>query len=368
MALSGTLKDFGIADILQLVAQQGKTGKLQLKAQKRTIDIFLRQGLIYAVEVKGENPSRAIVDSLIDSETLDPERAQTVGQHEQLSSLQQALAEHGIEFEEVAQVHQRLALETLYACFGWKEGTYRFDPSDGEERGFEVGRLKTEPVLMEAFRQLDDWPRLREKAPRESVSYERTGLLPSAGFEDGDEYSEEERRLFALVAPGRDLRKLAAMAALSRFDATAAVVKLLTAGLIRVVAAKSSPARQRGHKNQMASRRDLPWREALVALGLVTGLGLAVLFADVSLVALARGGTRSVEDRAAQRVISRAQLSRIQTALDVYQLEFGEFPTTLDALVEHALLQSEDLSYPWQSAYHYRRVAPHEFVLLPPLQ
>ena len=32
MALSGTLKDFGIADILQLIGHQTKTGRLTLKS------------------------------------------------------------------------------------------------------------------------------------------------------------------------------------------------------------------------------------------------------------------------------------------------------------------------------------------------
>ena len=37
MALAGTLKDFGIADILQLIAQQPKTGVLHLRSKDRFI-------------------------------------------------------------------------------------------------------------------------------------------------------------------------------------------------------------------------------------------------------------------------------------------------------------------------------------------
>ena len=39
MALKGTLKDFGIADILQLIGQQQKTGTLHLKAREEEVHV-----------------------------------------------------------------------------------------------------------------------------------------------------------------------------------------------------------------------------------------------------------------------------------------------------------------------------------------
>ncbi|HXN42126.1 MAG TPA: DUF4388 domain-containing protein, partial [Myxococcaceae bacterium] len=50
MALKGTLKDFGIADILQLIAQQQKTGMLVLKAQDAEVSLGFKDGNIVKVE------------------------------------------------------------------------------------------------------------------------------------------------------------------------------------------------------------------------------------------------------------------------------------------------------------------------------
>src|SRR5207237_7520163 len=44
MALSGTLKDFGIADILQLIGHQTKTGKLVLKNGPEEVDVLFVEG------------------------------------------------------------------------------------------------------------------------------------------------------------------------------------------------------------------------------------------------------------------------------------------------------------------------------------
>ena len=50
MALSGTLKDFGIADILQLIGQQTKTGQLHLKAKDQEVHIAFKDGNIVRAE------------------------------------------------------------------------------------------------------------------------------------------------------------------------------------------------------------------------------------------------------------------------------------------------------------------------------
>ena len=44
MALKGTLKDFGIADILQLIGQQTKTGTLNLKNKGEEVVVSFRDG------------------------------------------------------------------------------------------------------------------------------------------------------------------------------------------------------------------------------------------------------------------------------------------------------------------------------------
>jgi hypothetical protein len=74
------------------------------------------------------------------------------------------------------------------------------------------------------------------------------------------------------------------------------------------------------------------------------------------------------EESAVQQAVARAQVSRLEAALDVYRLERGEYPSSLEALVDTRLVSPSDLHYPWRDAYYYRRVAPQEFILLPPLR
>ena len=54
MALKGTLKDFGIADIFQLIGQQGKTGVLHLSEKDEEVHIGFKDGAV----VKAESSTR----------------------------------------------------------------------------------------------------------------------------------------------------------------------------------------------------------------------------------------------------------------------------------------------------------------------
>ena len=46
MALSGTLKDFALSDIFQLIGMQRKTGLLTLESDRETVSVIFEQGMV----------------------------------------------------------------------------------------------------------------------------------------------------------------------------------------------------------------------------------------------------------------------------------------------------------------------------------
>ena len=69
---------------------------------------------------------------------------------------------------------------------------------------------------------------------------------------------------------------------------------------------------------------------------------------------------------AVARVISRDQMVRLESALELYRTEHGEYPRDLTELVDTQIVTRQDLRYPYGESYYYRRT-PQGFVLLPPL-
>jgi hypothetical protein len=65
MALEGTIKEFGLADIFQLIGLQKKTGILFLKGIDNTINIHFEDGMVVKTEDSQKRPKYLFGNILI---------------------------------------------------------------------------------------------------------------------------------------------------------------------------------------------------------------------------------------------------------------------------------------------------------------
>src|SRR5574340_403280 len=70
MALKGTLKDFGIAEILQLIGQQAKSGVLHLESRDDEIHIALADGNVVRAESAGRKARERLGNMLVRAEVI----------------------------------------------------------------------------------------------------------------------------------------------------------------------------------------------------------------------------------------------------------------------------------------------------------
>ncbi len=70
MALQGTLEDFGIADIFQLIGQQQKTGVLVLTRKESVVHIHFTEGSIVLAEVQNRDKSERLGQMLLEAGLL----------------------------------------------------------------------------------------------------------------------------------------------------------------------------------------------------------------------------------------------------------------------------------------------------------
>src|SRR5882672_7129679 len=168
MALSGTLKDFGIADILQLIGHQTKTGRLTLKTLGHEVEVFFKEGNVIFASERARDSKELLGSLLLRAELL------TQGQlDEALTTQQRTLKRLGdILVESGAVVKARLSqmmrlqtTETLYKLFGWKNGSYEFSQEEVDPAKSIFDPIRAESILLEGFRRMDEWPALKKKVP-----------------------------------------------------------------------------------------------------------------------------------------------------------------------------------------------------------
>ena len=390
MALKGTLKDFGIADILQLIGQQTKTGTLNLTNKGEAVVVSFKDGNIVRAEATTRN-TKDLIGSMLVRAALLSEQQLDFALETQKRTLQRLgdilVGQRTITLEKFKEMVQLQTSETLFKLFAWKSGTYAFEQVDVEVDSWLVP-LRAESVLMEGFRRVDEWPVVKKKISSSRMTFEKKKELPPAPlakdtFDDAleDAFAEEkkevnqgefqsvgenERRVYGLAVAGRPVATITEMSLLGEFETAKALCNLLNLEYLTAVTPQGTLADE-AESTRLTRLRSVMGRVAVTMLvvGALYFLGSQL---DLGSIRLGSGSASTFTDPAAQRFAGRQQMSRIEAALEVYRLEKGALPARLRELSEVGILASDDLHYPWRDDYFYRRTDKGAYVLLPPLR
>lgn len=396
MALKGTLKDFGIADILQLIGQQTKTGVLTLTQKHERVTVKFKDGNIVGAEASSRNRKHLIGTMLLKADLLTEQQLEFAleTQKRTLQRLGDVLTSQGvITAEKFKQMVQLQTNEMLFRLFSWKSGTYEFEAVDVEPEA-SITPLRAESVLMEGFRRVDEWPVVKKRITSLEMTFEKLKELPPPALDKtdfdaalDDAFAEEkkevnkgefqsigeaERKCFELIVPGRNVRRIIELSCLGEFETAKALCNLVNLEYAKGIEHEGTASDGDEFGGAVEASRASQLLGSVGRLGvtmLVVGallfVGTRVDFGSVNL-----GGSNASRyiDPAAQRFASRQQLSRIEAAIAVYRLEKGALPMALSELVEAGLLHADDLRFPWRDPYFYRRADDGTFVLLPPLR
>jgi hypothetical protein len=264
----------------------------------------------------------------------------------------------------------------LYGLFSWKSGTYAFEPGDVTFDRDTVTPLRCESVLMEGYRIIDEWPMVRRKITSSAMTFERLQELDAeaaqaggrgAGGGESAALGRNEWRVYALARPGVTVERIADVSRLGEFEASKALFNLVNLGVLKPVA----PAHRSAAAGVGAHVRSWQERVRRGAAGVVATVVIAVALAAVVLVVMGgargRAASRPLGGNEVDRFVSRYQVERLRSALEVYRIERGAYPPSLEALVEAGLARPGDLRYPWRQAYAYRRQGDG-YLLAPPVE
>ncbi|MFZ9887485.1 MAG: DUF4388 domain-containing protein [Myxococcota bacterium] len=402
MALRGTLGDFGIADIFQLVGHQTKTGVLLLKNRETEVRIFFVEGNVVKAEHSSRNERELIGNLLVRADVLTEAQLEDALSQQQRTMLRlgDLLVESGYVTRETLREFTRLqTTETIYRLFQWKLGTYEFTQQDVEydERSYEP--LRAETVLMEGFRMVDEWPGVRQVIPHESVTFRILRELPApakntdsgeedllAGLNDaframgeGEEepvdddevLGSKERLVFSLIEEGRSAAQITDRSRLGEFETTKALATLVREGYLEVEVddALLAAATRRKLSPQVLLDAAMPFliRVALYAL-VALAVGVVVkLYEQNDRGLLARDRALRVRPGHLHRQVGVLQLERVRRAVEAYRLLAGAYPETLVQVVEAGLLSADDGYFPFEGPPEYRRT-DDGYLLAPPLR
>ncbi|MBN1306767.1 MAG: DUF4388 domain-containing protein [Chitinispirillaceae bacterium] len=181
MILSGTLREFILADVMQLLTQQKITGKLILDSGHANGHIVFRNGTIVAASREQETFPAKLFYYLTEIQQQPKIKVRELfsSYEGNTSGLTSYLENRGIMTRHELQSYALgVTIDIACSLFLWKSGNYRFDSLRTVDHLIPAEiDIPVENVVMEAMRRIDEWRRMRESITEETI-FVLTGKKP----------------------------------------------------------------------------------------------------------------------------------------------------------------------------------------------
>lgn len=359
MALQGTLKDFSITEIIQLIGQQLKTGVLKIRRGKDIVEISFVDGMIVHIYSNYRGKKDLIGEIFVKAQLITEEQLNRVLriQKETLKYLGEILVElQLLTKDDVLKVVSTQIYETIYDLFWWEDGTFNFDLKLVESYKKIPFALSTEQVLLSILRMVDEWSEIEKKvySPhlvfKKALGTEEKPVDPSSLQSYlKEKLTSEQELIYNLVDGNRTVQEIIDRSLLGKFNSSEILYGLLEMGLIKVVGVQTP--------SLIKKVSMIKFRKALA----VGYYGAFILFFFLFLVYFKPSFLRHFWDSKIERAdveipanfVHKTQLDRIKNALEIYYLEKGKYPSRLEELVSDQLLRRSDLFYRRGVSYQY---------------
>ncbi|NLD92658.1 MAG: DUF4388 domain-containing protein [Fibrobacter sp.] len=164
MVLSGTLKEFILADVFQLLTQQKITGKLILNDGRSDGVVVFKNGLIVGAETEDEKFITKLSMYLTEVKLQPPEivKGHISSFEDDIDGLtKDIIAKELLTKNEMTAFGESVLEDIICSLFQWKHGTYQFNSLRTVD-SFTVCDISfpIENVVMEAMRRVDEWNRM----------------------------------------------------------------------------------------------------------------------------------------------------------------------------------------------------------------
>jgi hypothetical protein len=325
MALEGSLTDFGLADILQLIYFQRKTGVLTLEGKMDRVRLLFVNGNICGAESKRRLEDNRLGKILIKKGHLQETELNAALDEQRRTGAKLGsilLKRDSVDSEVIRDIVESQITETIIQLFGWKHGTYDFSVQQVQQDRDLPFSLDTQHLLMEGLRIVDEWSVIQGRINLDTVF--RKKIDQPGGL------TVEEEEIFGYVDGDNDLSTIIDLSGMDNFEVSKTVLSLIEKDFIET--AESVPVEPVAAVPVEKRSFQLPGWISYVALI------LAVLFSAAGLLAGTRPDFRELRES--------KKIDSFRVKIESYKYEHGSYPPTLDLVTG-----STDI---WGRPYIYR--------------
>ncbi len=383
MALEGTLRDFSLADLFQLIAIQRKTGVLTLKNGSEEVTVSFLDGNVVSADSLNKNLEDRLGTVLVRSGRISAQKLQEAlkVQQETLQRLGYLLVHNGhIREEDLREALKLQVTQIVYRLFRWQDGDYHFSQEETVEYDKETFTpLSAENILMEGIRMIDEWPILERKIRSFGMVFRKTqpdieltviaekeedpktdldvafspGESPLSEQPPGNvlRLAKDEAAVYELIDGARTVQEVIDCSRMAEFETCRVLYDLLSRDLI--VEGEAEPTAETDQVQDRPSRLG----PVLEVVGYVLVSGAVLLSLGTMKHSPVSGMPQDLVPSGAvermRELVARNRIERIDEAIQVFYLQKGFYPDDLEAIVKGRLVSDTTLRDPWGRGYGY---------------
>lgn len=233
MALEGNVKDFGLSDILQLIALQKKTGMLSMSGEESAV-IFFIEGRVISTRDRRNKVRDPLKTYLLRYGFINREEMNKIQQIQMETNLDLAdilLSEKYFTENELKTILHDQIQESVQEILSWPKSFYKF--ITGKQILHNIRHLKpikVEGLLMESMRRIDEFPELKRIFSSEEMVLKRLEM-PKANPPD---LNGRESTLYELLKHECTLAELISKAKMPRFCTYESLKNLIEKELLEI--------------------------------------------------------------------------------------------------------------------------------------
>lgn len=369
IALHGNLRDFGIAEVFQLIGQQRKTGTLVVGEGADAVSLVFDEGRVVSGGAAGQStPGESLGRQLVRSGHLTRDQLESLIRESARSARPIAdllLTSGRIAPAALAEIQDLLTRETVFDIMRRKSGEFHFSTGSVEHDMPSERLLGAEQILMDGLRMLDEWQTFAAAVPSEEIVFRRTGDLESSRIlarTGGEERLEPIERVLKLIDGRLTVRRVIDLSRIGTFEATRVLAELRQGGLIEPCPEEPRRAPKPVAKPRSVVQSVRTCVASAVPFALLAGLAAIALERSAAPPALA--GTR-LPDRHMARIGVAQEADLLRELVELHFYETGAYPARLEEVGERVARAGHSLTPARLAAYYYA-VRGDDVVLLPP--
>jgi hypothetical protein len=333
VALHGNLRDFGIAEVFQLIGQQRKTGLLEISGDDHDVRLAFDAGAVVWATPVGKSEFAVLGDrlvrcGLITRPALEDLIRESTSSARALPSL--LVASGNVAEADLEEITELLSRETIFNVMRWAGGSFHFTAQAVHHETPPEKLLAAEQILMDGLRMIDEWGTFKDLVPSDETVFrpiDRLDVYRQKVVASSSLNSPAAERIFQLVDGRLPVLRIVDLSRLGTFEATRILAELHRVRLIAICAEQKASKPAAGQSSRPPIGEWIKFGLAAL-IPMLALAGVAKLAVDAPLTPSVQSG-HMIPMSPLSDVREQFQRRRLFSAMNAARLNSGEWPADL---------------------------------------